>query len=327
MLKELLATLFLATSFGTPKITRSSPSKAYVGSTYVCTGAYTFQDEFDFTAIYDALGGVTSHTLTIGTINRNDITMFGKPTGDDYATWDLQEMEIYIDDDHTARIDFDSRNDFNWQVFDIVDSNDIAYVEYTGDFEYLTTNFVMTFNEEYYLTGVDAIIFNTLFNKSGNRYVQYYNGYYHYNNGNWFSNTYAPTYYDFGALFMTQGYIFNSYSYDTSKVSYNTMYKNGTTQSYVVAYDNGNYTNLSNITIQGLLPVRVRQCLNSTGQFQFVNDTPNTSWYEMILATMDAPIYYLKNLLGFELFGMNLFIAFASLMTLMLIIAIIKKVV
>lgn len=90
---------------------------------------------------------------------------------------------------------------------------------------------------------------------------------------------------------------------------------------------NGTYNNIGNIHITGLLPKYVRNALESYGIFQYVNDTPPTTWYEMILSTMDAPIYYLRQLLSFELFGINLFIAFSGLMTLLVVIFVIKKVI
>lgn len=264
--------------------------------------------------------------------SRGDITMFAQDgEGNDFEMHQVRDFNMYVSlamgATPSGHINIENYADEELEIIDIDDGHNINYAENHGDFTNVIQNFVVVFNKEFYLDYNNSLIFNAIFTQEGNRYVQNYKGYYHYNNGEWANSSY--TFYYTAPLFLTNSAMYNTYNHGGNTDINFALMKDGTTPqgSEFYVLKNGTYAKTTNINISGLLPQYVRQCMQNEGVFQFVDDTQDTTWYEMILATMDAPLYYIRNLLGFELFGINLFIAFSSLMTLMLIIAIIKKVV
>lgn len=326
MIKEILASTLLCTCINAQ---RPQPHKA-IGSSTVLSGQYTLQDTYDFTNVLDVWTEYTQplaldYQFIIGTTGQriNEITMFGN-LGGDRDMYNVSSITLKVWKTGIARLYIEDKTDNYIELEDIVNGHEITYIEYYGNYEAPLENLVINFNEEYYLNGFEAIIFNTLFNKSGNRYVQFYNGYYHYNNTGWYNNNYD--YFYSGPLFIIKNGIYNACTH-MGTCQYEVLNSENSVYSVLDVYKDGTYTNVSNININGLLPKYVRDCMNSEGTFNFINDTEPSTWYEMILSTMDAPIYYLHGLLGFELFGINLFVAFSSLLTLVLIITVIKKVI
>lgn len=333
MFKEIIATCLITFSCSSKSLYKDNKQNAYVGDSYCCSGAYCLKDEYDFNAVreYMIFWQLSTLDLQIQTTNRNDLTVFGGMYDDEMYTHDLETLKIHFTNSLSyIKCDIlmdSSREEWSASLENVHGGETIDDWTEEGEFTYTAPNLVISFNIEWYLTGNDIEIFNSLFTKEGNRYVRAYNGYYHFNNGNWHNNNEYDFYYSYGAYFMFQSYIFNTLSYNSDMVQFVYLSKDNTVQSYVRPYDHGTYTDVGNVIVNGLLPQRVRQWMNSNGVFQYVQPDNDSTWYEMILATMDAPIYYLKQLLGFELFGMNLFIAFSSLLTLVIIIAIIKKVI
>lgn len=328
MIKEILGAILISACLNAPQ-----PHKA-VGSSTVLSGQYTLKDSYDFTEVQNKwseyvdnpINLTYSFTIAPTTGRFNEIQMFGYLSGDgDYEMHPIRQIDImFYKAGNNAHVRVEDRVDDYIELEDIQNNKDINYVEVYGDYNNVIQNLVINFTQENYINGLDAIIFNCIFNKSGNRYVQFYDGYYHYNNTGWYASNYEYSY--DGPLFLIKNGIYNSVSH-MSSVEYTCLNIEGSTYSTLEVYKNDTYTNVSNININGLLPKYVRDCMNSEGAFQYVNDTEPSTWYEMILSTMDAPLYYLHGLLGFELFGINLFVAFSSLLTLVLIVTVIKKVV
>lgn len=350
MFKTIIATCLLTFSCSSGSLKKiETPKNALIGNTYVLNSSYTLRDSFDYATFLDNFVGksldgvpVFGHTLNIVKRTYGDIYVFGGISGNNF-------YETYLFDSLTISCTYskDTYNDYNFINFDITlnlrDStmfsssfdlinDDVTNIATLKDvtafyyFEDVFENLVISFDVEYYLTGDDLLLFDLFFSPNGNRYVQYYNGYYHYGNGTWYRNNLTPFNYKYGAYYMFQSYLFDSYSYSTSN-SVVSFYSSNSSSYQFNVYNNGTYINSSNINITGLLPQVVRTNLSTVGSFRFVDDTPNSTWYEMILSVMDAPIYYLKNLLGFELFGIELFVALASLLTLVLVLVVVKKVI
>lgn len=295
----------------------------------VLRGAYTFNDTIDLTSY----SSIPRGTFDISPISFTSQVFKSNYSGNLYNMINLYSisfnctssyltLSISMDDD--SYINFEFPFNSSYYVSTLANAVEQSAVIYSN--QNFIENFVFVFNEEYFLTEEQFDIFSIFFSKSGNRYVQFYKGYYHYNNGNWVNSNYHFNY--SSPLFMTNSNMFSSYQhlFEDSDVfmSINTTFDYSTN---VYFYKDSKYLTNTNINIQGLLPRYVRDCMNYEGVFQFIDDTPNSTWYEMILSVMDAPIYFLKNLLGFELFGISLFVALGSLLTLVLILVIVKKVI
>lgn len=335
MFKSLIATCLLTFSCSTKSLKIEKTKEAnYIGTSLVLRSAYTFNDVFDYDTFYsynieedieiDLRGALDSQLIYfVGILNGNNLEVF-----------ELDHLIIsYEYEEDKFSISFIEYDGNYWITDRPFTKNDVYNVElmalwvYDDVFSYFIQNLVFSFPQEQYLTGNQIPLFNLFFSQNGNRYVQYYNGFYNFNNGNWHNTINYQIYYPFGAFYTAQSYIFNGFKANNTEVTFSTYYSDLSTQSYVKVYDNGAYNKIGNFYIQGLMPQAVRNYLSTVGQFQYIDQTQDTTWYEMLLAVMDAPIYYLKNLFGFELFGLNLFVAFSSLLTLCLIVVIIKKVV
>lgn len=96
-------------------------------------------------------------------------------------------------------------------------------------------------------------------------------------------------------------------------------------QENVVIY-NSNVPNQNiNINLKFLNNVKSNNINNILSIFNVEDDKDLNSWNDFFISILDIPIYYLRSLLGFELFGVNLFLAFTSLFTLALGIYVLSK--
>lgn len=330
MFKTLLATLMLSTSFGTPLI-KTTPYKAQ--NYQNISGSYTFTDSYDYDTFFTHVDDTEYASLEI--ITQDDMYIFGNSI----QTSDL--YMIFIDYNYEGSQYFQIQLWTNEQTmyahayWELSEATNFTELNIYGNYSnQVIENFVVTFLSERTITGNAKHLFNLFFTKNGNRYVNYYNGYYHYNLSNWY-NPVTNFDYQYGAYYMTDSTIYNCIAQNSpsylNSVYYYSMYYDTQGNQYVNGgtyyYLRGEYKPVSNIQITGLLPKMVRDSLNAEGVFQFINDTPPTTWYEMILSTMDAPLYFLTSLFSFELFGINLMLAFSGLLTLLIIIVVIKKVV
>lgn len=64
---------------------------------------------------------------------------------------------------------------------------------------------------------------------------------------------------------------------------------------------------------------------NSNGVFEYLEEISNSEFADIFFALVDSQVYYIKSLLSYELFGINLFSAFTSILTLSLVVLLIKK--
>lgn len=331
MFKTLLATLMLSTSFGTPLI-KTTPYKAQ--NYQNISGSYTLTDTYDYDTFFKYVPSTQYVSVEITT--QSDMYWFGDSvqTSDLYNIYlqynyegnEFFEIFIYTENSTQARY---------YAYFDKEEATDLTDLTHIGNFtQTIIENLVISFTSERTISGNAMYLWNFFFTKNGNRYTQYYNGYYHYNLSNWY-NPVTNFDYQYGAYYMTDSTIYNCIAQNSpsylNSVYYYSMYYDTEGHQYVNGgtyyYLRGEYQPVSNILITGLLPKTVRDGLSAEGVFQFVNDTPPTTWYEMILSTMDAPLYFLTSLFSFELFGINLMLAFSGLLTLLIIIVVIKKVV
>lgn len=343
IIRTLFVTTVLITSIAAPTTKIKEPKKAYIGNTLVLSGQYAIKDSYDYNKFFNTINRSQSIDLDInGQGTTGDIEIFCYRPNETSGVYQMDYLRIqYDEEDESFKIacyEEDRRGyiDTSWfyeedvETIDNFNTTVISGMQTTTDF---MKNLVINFNKEYYISDPNEIaIFELFISKEGNRYTNAYNGYYHLNNGNWYTNIYSYEYR--GALIITNAIMYTGISYNSwndnqvALISTTWNFEQGTTTyNNTNLYDNGTYSQTTNMSINGIIPYYVKQSMNAIGTFQYIDDTPPTTWYEMILSTMDAPIYYLKSLLGFELFGINLFLAFSSLLTLVVIIAVMKKVI
>lgn len=335
MFKTLLATLMLSTSFGTPLI-KTTPKMANTGY-YTLSGAYTFNDNFDFSSIdepynlyFDSsfeitvyIGGTgrygvdyvcdcTVDELIINVTNYyvefslNWTTLYGTGSGGPYnIIYTLPRNNAFTIDDFGNYYEgetFPTEYDFpQWK-------NNTFYIR----------NFMLYFKQNVVLDNQAYRVFSHLFNNYGNKYTYSYNGWYHYRNDNFYQTN--RVYYMSNTLFITENTISKSVQHEEELGQYGREF---------TFYDNGNYPQrLGNIQVSAMLPNFVRETMEIEGVFAFVQaPIEQYTFAEFFFSIMDAPLYYLSSLFNIEVFGLSLFWAFTSMITFAIIIIVIKKVV
>lgn len=209
-------------------------------------------------------------------------------------------------DDVTSLIDFT----LGFYIYDLIDD--------LGDFKdlyfYVTT--------PYSLDSTSYQQFNLIFTSGDNKYVVSYNGYYSFLSGN--ITSFNERFTILGNIIFNNViyYGFRSGAYSVDAISID--YVNSSNSVIVsIPYQNGNiwFNNVkmtkSNYTF-----------LNSIGVFGYVRPTTfdDSTFNDLLFSIMDSPIYMLSRLLNFELFGVNVFIAFTGLLTLALVVVVIRKI-
>ena len=337
MIKTLLATGLILIGRFAPHISLDhKPKQDAYNSNQVLKGAYTFNDEFDYNYFESKHKDIDDVNLNINsTTAEMDVKVF--MYGQAWQMYGLSHLYLdYDDDDYTYRINFYETGYYNvntnWFDSETENVNELASLtpatSNVNNYRTFIENFVIVFYSEYYIDENEYDIFNLFFSSNGNRYTQYYNGFYHYNNGNFVQSSYNFTYES--PVFMVQNQLTNNLYHDgTNKVVryfYYNYYENAQLGD-VYAYNNNENQNIGNMHIQGLLPKYVRQCYDAEGIFEYITPQDDSTWYQMIMACIDAPLKYLSSMFNFELFGLSMFVALCSLMTILIVMQIIKKVI
>lgn len=191
------------------------------------------------------------------------------------------------------------------------------------------TDISIYFPNYVFLNGDYLKVFNSVFTTEGNRFNTYYNGYYSITN-----TSYNAFWQLYGSICVNN----NLYDY-----MYYTHYQNApysvsvcqlvtsNNADYMYIYNNSfvehRYTS-PNILISGtLIPNAYYQRMSYMGVFSYRYETDNVEFGDVITSVIDAPIYMLSQLFNFELFGVQFYIAFMSIVTVVLICFVVKKIV
>lgn len=77
-----------------------------------------------------------------------------------------------------------------------------------------------------------------------------------------------------------------------------------------------------------MIPKSTYQKMESIGIFAYVQpQTEQYSFSEFFFSIMDAPLYYIQSMFSWELFGVEVYVAFISMLTIVVILTIVKKVI
>lgn len=333
MFSQIIATGLLALSVGAP--TRQN---ANVNSTLV-SGAYNFQSNFDFQYL---LSNITPNTSF--QVNFNAITY---SSDDTFANWDEQcvwylgngENFRYVEsikcEFYTTGLQFyiyyyDDFNNLTRSSYAFVFNSSIDVLD---DVSNTYRSSIFNFSKSFYLNGDSAILFNYLLTHDDNDYVSTYNGYYNFTpNISTFNNKVFAV---FGSISFD-----NRLFYSMTDYEQNNTFRNLRLSFYDLNYDSfmdaGFSLPLSNNTGVTYNNVYMTNCkisnadyvkLDFFGDFAYVRDTShdNDNFHDLLFGIMDSPIYFLSRLMSFELFGVNMFVAFTGLLTLCVVIVLIRK--
>lgn len=338
MFKTLFATLMLSTSFGTPLI-KTTPQKAN-RDYYIVYGAYTLNDTFNFDNFdeyyyieFDSSYNIECYIAGTGRFGNDYLcdcvvnymylswgsagaeftcnwsTNYGTGTG---GTYDF----AYAVDESDFDIDYLASYGLDGRTF----PSDYDFPRWKSS-QFLIQNFVIYFDNSVVLSPSQYKMFSAFFNGVGNRYTSYYNGWYHYNMGAFYQTT--KVYYMQYGLYIVDNILSRGVIHEEDYGAY------GNVTNGIDFYDNGSYPNrLGNMQINAMLPHFVRQTMENEGVFAYVQPpVEDYSFAEFFFSIIDAPLYYLTSMFNVEIFGLNMFMAFTSMITLAIIVIVLKKVI
>lgn len=318
MIKELVATLLLSGSIG---VKAPIQPKRVNEDYFVINGVYNFCETFDFTKL-----GYDDYEVNIVFEDVNDLAYTTPITfNNDYASdnFYLAGIQIHAYDIIDVDVTFYYYDSYLTQYTEEIT------IERGDDFQDFGIKALMFYcHRTIILHDDDAIIFSNIFTTEDNSLVTSYTGYYSF----FSSQTTANHFFVYGScLFNNEMYYgFTSHGVESTSVKFfyydvNELYY--TTRDYVLPLNGGNITNRNILCTNCKMSVQSKDHLSNIGLFSYVRDTSydNTDFKDLMFSVMDSPIYMLSRLLGFELFGVNLYIALASLLTIVALLVLIRK--
>ena len=183
------------------------------------------------------------------------------------------------------------------------------------------------FVQPYYIAEDNVFsLFNYVFVQSGNDYFVNYTGWYTFSE----QPNFSSTFYVFGSLMGNNNLYQRMFVSSTGYISFS----NPSDYEDVVVYNNGGFQKVNNrdvirqVYFTGvLIPSTTYSSLSNMGVFNYVPNSTQYTFGEMIFNIMDAPIYFLTNLFSFELFGVEFYVAFFSIVSVVLICFVLRKII
>lgn len=177
-------------------------------------------------------------------------------------------------------------------------------------------NFTIYFPKYYYYDNETSNIFNFFFTKELNQYHEYYTGYYTFN-----SNPNGG-FYLLGNISANNN-LFNLLEYETNTIKFS--YVPGDVIFYQL-YGNSKWNSSRSIYMSGVvIPQSLKAYMDERGVFAYIPQTELSDFQDLFFSIADTPIYYLTTWFDFSLLGFNVGLAITSLLTLLLIIFILRK--
>lgn len=192
---------------------------------------------------------------------------------------------------------------------------------------FLFQDCVFSINNGFLINPTYQKVWNSVFTSADNQYVITYNGYFNFNTNFDSYDEYVAV---VGSVVMDNRYY---YGLGTTDFACNCVYFN----SEDLRYHLNTYTlpfNMTkvasrNIWFNGVkLQRSTFRHMSSVGLFSYVRDTnyDNTDFHDLLFTIVDVPVYFISSFFNFELFGMNLAVAFAGLVTLAVMLFVVKKI-
>ena len=311
MFKTLLASTFLLFNVSS-KVPVNNASN-YVYSLY---GAYCFKEHITY----------EKESLP------NEYTFLDYTTIDYYArmTYQLDYDGTYNYNTVIDNLDFSYDGENEYYVFHIYDGDFSLRVNIDND-TYLSSLYgecwemILFFPSQFNVTADGFRLFNTFFTQEGNDYVNSYSGWYTITNPQYTSDIKLNGFFNVSNNLYNEiefvehnfrAWYRDEYSYDYSGDSYVDVIVNSKLKVSSLIY-------FDNVLIPNYLDYNFRQ----VGTFSYLYTPVEYTFGDMIFSVVDAPIYMLSQLFSFELFGLQFYVGFVGVVTLLLICILIKKLV
>lgn len=327
MIKEIVATLLLSGSIGANTQRIESPRK--LREDYNIYGVYNFKEHWSFGDIESYLGQSTSivfETQGQGT-DESPLWSYCCPLSlndSNYQQLYLKSIDIVTFNDYSVDIDFNCYDLF------LNDFNESITIEQGDDFlDFSCKAMMFSCRQNILLHGFSSIIFDWLFTTEDNSLLTTYTGYYSFITT---TTTLPSRFCAFGSLVFNNNMSigFTNYGINLNSVAFyqfDAQINQYINKTYSLPFDTS-VVSTKNILCNGLkMSIGTKNLLSDVGIFSYVRDSAydNTDFKDLMFSVMDSPIYMLSRLLGFELFGVNLYIALASLLTIVALLVLIRK--
>lgn len=327
MFKTLLASTFLLFNVNTCNAIKPNHNNANVGGgVYELYGAYCFRDVSNFpNQDYNIIpmGSGFSIISNIDEFNANyDAKVCWQSLGDTYVNnTTIREFEIdhkplsygHSDDCYIIYL---SDGEYSFNVEMHVDTGAL-------DFEYSDIQSMVLFfpvplsiDADYYA------VFNSLFTGGGNSFVSTYTGWYTLTSPNYQTNFKLNGFFTVNNNLYNQIEYFDYTAYATLNYGYNSQ------SETITIVDNKQLQVRNTILFSNvLIPNYARSSLLSVGVLGYAYEPVQYTFGDMIFSVVDAPVYMLSQLFSFELFGLQFYIAFMGVVTIVLICFVLKKII
>ena len=302
-------------------ISRVNEVERSVNSIHTIVGGYNFKDTFTLD-ILDFPEGYTGKVYYFDNTERERSCPFNYDGGFGF----LKSIQI----NYSSLIS---------GAYLILNYYDINNTDYMVDFRVYNT--LSNLNEEYqtiffhvinsvYFEDNDYALFNAIFTHDDNAYVKTYNGYFTFLNGGYILDDTRLNIFGSTTWNNSLSYTFNLYSDNDVYInSYERLIYDVQNSKYVVQSDylrsnNDNpyiYFNGVKLTYDSFNAIN-----NHLGVFTFVPSTDTSDFEDLLFSIADTPLYFIVSLFNFEMLGINLYIALAGLLTLVIVIVIIRKI-
>lgn len=330
MLKELIVTSLLSFSVGSLPL--KHVNNLSNNGVYSLKGGYCLRDVVGNDmgdGFYDRVGDDTYiiYDSTDYADGMPDIYAFWYHTND-YIT--IREFSIYV-----AMDEIDTYGLFNFSISlgeEEIYQNNVSTGDHLGEFDITTRNCIVYFPVSYYVDMDTYHAFTSLFTGVGNDYISLYSGYYSFVNASYHVN------YELMGNVMNNNSLYNMVTYtglengynapvncSCSLVDYDDFY-GGTLYSDVIT--NGKFSGDKRLLFDNvLIPNYIKTYMQNSGVFAYQYDSVDFDFGDMVFSVMDAPVYMLSQLFSFELFGIQFYVAFMGIVTIVLICFVLKKII
>ena len=336
MIKTLFATALLSFSVGSQSLDHQEATTPT--NRITINGSYNFKDVIDdLTRIHDGVYDIVFENYVDGVSQNLQIVPIHR-SSEASTIWYCDSIQFDKDDYHI---------DVTFRVYNYAYAHGVVWsysIDSLDDISNLSSSdfdLIFEVRQSYVLLDETALLFNALFTQEDNVYTTTYNGYYSFrNNISTMNYKFAVFgYYAFNQ--QTYSFMFNygdGVHTDTSSGVYMSYYAlfNDSGTYYYEGFAIESYSfplNTSSIKNSQILFNNVKMSktsytrLSSYGVFAYVRDTTydDADWQDLLFSVMDSPIYMINRLLSFEIFGLNLFVALAGLLTICALLVLIKR--
>ena len=352
MIKSLIATSLLLFATSNKSISYESKNPLKENETVTLHGQYVLRDNFKpyvETLIQKYGNGTHAFNYTIESALDGLKATFYYNNNWYIGNVEVLTIELYIYNNSYNNSDIyfaysvdDNGTGMQWSIEEIplneIDDLSEMCDRFTGT-QTNSAQYQCIWIQNYYTVSRESWeVFNCFYTMSGNYYMTAYNGYYTFINA--WTKMNNINYWKWPIQFLADNVLYNEIGcwdehfnrlYAYMETTYNE------TVEYCIYNDiaagmNTNRTgyNMKNnqVWINGFIPTWLKSKMDSVGIFGYVQPVQQEySFFEFFAGIMDAPIVMISGLLDFELFGVYAFTALAGLMTVLLIVAIIKKVI